>query len=360
MIAALRYFSIKAISCMSQFPQNIFYTQLPQKQPRFMVRNSDDFFPDVPSSHPWHIWVNAHNAILNQHLNVVPDWDMFQTSNDYSDFHAAGRCISGGPVYITDYPGEHNIDLIKEMTATTTQDKTIVLRPSRFGKSINVYTAYEEERLLKVDTYTGSKGTGTSIMAIFNISQRTLTELVNINSFSGLESEQAYIVRSHTTGEVSHALTLDSSLAPVISLSLDVKGYEILSAFPLRSFTLAGSTGLHSSSATDVAILGLLGKMTGAAAVLDSTMAIEKKGRLRMTVALKAMGVLGVYVSSLKQKSITEDVLVLLGGKVVPVETVRVSEKDERVLEIDVEAAWSKMKIGAGASNELHVEVFVH
>ncbi|KAL8670601.1 MAG: hypothetical protein Q9168_004875, partial [Polycauliona sp. 1 TL-2023] len=44
-VASLRYFSIKAISCMSQIPQILFHTQLPTNKPRLMVRNSDDFFP---------------------------------------------------------------------------------------------------------------------------------------------------------------------------------------------------------------------------------------------------------------------------------------------------------------------------
>ncbi|KAL8703164.1 MAG: hypothetical protein Q9201_003640 [Fulgogasparrea decipioides] len=75
-IASLRYFSIKAISCMSQIPQILFHTQLPTNKPRLMVRNSDDFFPDVPSSHPFHIFTNALTSLLTSHLNVLPDWDM--------------------------------------------------------------------------------------------------------------------------------------------------------------------------------------------------------------------------------------------------------------------------------------------
>jgi len=47
-INQLRYFSGKAISCMSQTPQIIFHSQLPSNKPRILVRNSDDFFPEVP------------------------------------------------------------------------------------------------------------------------------------------------------------------------------------------------------------------------------------------------------------------------------------------------------------------------
>lgn len=153
-IASLKYFSIKAISCMSQTPQILFHSQLPQNKPAILVRNSDDFFPDIPSSHPWHIFTNAHNALFTQHLNLLPDWDMFQTVHDYSGFHAAARCVSGGPIYITDVPGKHDIGLIDQMTGQTTRGKTVIFRPN-VGKSLDAYVAYDDEVLLKVGTYHG-------------------------------------------------------------------------------------------------------------------------------------------------------------------------------------------------------------
>lgn len=58
----------------------MFHSLLQDKTPKVMHRNSDDFFPDVTDSNPWHVFVNAHNALFDRHLNVVPDWDMFQTS----------------------------------------------------------------------------------------------------------------------------------------------------------------------------------------------------------------------------------------------------------------------------------------
>lgn len=154
-ISTLRHFSVKAISCMSQTPNIMFHSQLPQNSPPILVRNSDDFFPEIPASHPWHVWMNAHNAIFTQHLNVLPDWDMFQTVHDYSGFHAAARCVSGGPIYITDVPNQHNLDLIREMTGTTPRGKTVIFRPSVVGKSLDVYNDYDDDALLLVGTYHG-------------------------------------------------------------------------------------------------------------------------------------------------------------------------------------------------------------
>jgi len=355
-INSLRYFSIKAISCMSQTPQIIFHTQLPTNKPRLMVRNSDDFFPEIPSSHPWHIFTNAHNSLLTSHLNILPDWDMFQTSHPYSSFHAAGRCISGGPIYFTDEPGKHDLDLIKQMTARTTKGKTVILRPSVIGKTVGVYTAYEEETLLKVGTYTGGKSSGTGILGLFNVSRRPLSEFVNLNSFPGVEVDQEYIVRSHATSEISNPLRLEDKSA-VVSLEVQAKGYEILSAYPLRAFTLKGSSGLKYES-TKVAVLGLLGKMTGAAAVVATEMRIEENGRLRIHTTLKALGVLGISISTLHERSIADDVMVMMGGKGVPLHTVSAGAEGA-VLEIDVERAWEEMGLEAGWGNEVGVEVFV-
>lgn len=153
--ASERHFGAKTISCMSQFSYALFHSQLPRSRREILVRNSDDFFPDVPRSHPWHIWANAHNAIFTQYLNSVPDWDMFQTGHGYSELHAAARCISGGPIYITDTPGDYNMDLIRQITATTPLGQTIILRPSILGRSISAYAGYEDESLLKIGSYNG-------------------------------------------------------------------------------------------------------------------------------------------------------------------------------------------------------------
>lgn len=154
-IASLRHFSIKAISCMSQVPHIIFHALLPRDRPPVLCRNSDDFFPNVPASHPWHIWSNAHNALISQHLNVLPDWDMFQTVHEYSAMHAAARCVSGGPIYITDVPGQYDLDLIGQMTGQTTRGKTVIFRPSVVGKTLDAYNDYHEDILLKVGSYHG-------------------------------------------------------------------------------------------------------------------------------------------------------------------------------------------------------------
>ena len=156
-VASLRHLGGRTIASMSQTPMNIFCSQLRHgARPPFPVRASDDFFPFVETSHAWHLWANSHNVLLLQHLNVLPDWDMFTTVHPYAGYHAAARCVSGGPVFITDVPGSHDLGLIGQMTAVTPRGKTVVLRPSVLGKSIDTYVSYSDEVLLKVGACHGA------------------------------------------------------------------------------------------------------------------------------------------------------------------------------------------------------------
>lgn len=43
---------------------------------RYLIRNSDDFFPNIQDSHRYHLYTNALNAAFTSQLNVIPDFDM--------------------------------------------------------------------------------------------------------------------------------------------------------------------------------------------------------------------------------------------------------------------------------------------
>lgn len=294
-INQLRYFSGKAISCMSQTPQLIFHSQLPSNKPRILLRNSDDFFPEVPASHPWHIFCNAHNALFNQYLNILPDWDMFQTSHSYGSYHGAARCVSGGPIYITDVPGQHDVDLIFQMTGNTPRGDTVILKPHTVGKSTSAYNSYDDTVLLKISTYVGRAHTGVSILGVFNCTQRSITELIGLDQFPGAETG-TYIIRSHTTGQVTNSTTAEKNDV-FVQLELPVIGWEILSAFPLQTFELKRTEVAEGPTPISVANLGILGKMTGAAGIVNSDSYIDRSsGRLRVWTSLKVLGVYGTYL----------------------------------------------------------------
>ncbi|KAL7791355.1 glycoside hydrolase family 36 protein [Trichoderma ceciliae] len=349
-LTSLRYFSVKAISCMSQIPQALFNSQMLPNRPALLVRNSDDFFPQIPSSHPWHVWTNAYNSIFMEYLNVLPDWDMFQTVHDYSGFHAAARCVSGGPIYITDVPGEHNIDLIGQMTGVTPKGKTVIFRPSVLGKAIHPYIGYDDDLLLKVGSYHGASETGTSMVAIFNISARPLTELIPLSCFPGTVSSLYYVVRAHVTGKTSTPMRLDNPTS-LIAGSLDVRGYDIFTAFHAVPLTGQKHGDIWAAN------LGLISKMTGGVAIVTSSISVKENARVSVVVKLKALGVFGVYISALPDMVLEEDFIVTIQDQAVPVETVSVSQSDQHVLEVDIEKAWKDMKLEPGLLDELEVKV---
>ncbi|KAJ5788276.1 hypothetical protein N7457_003266 [Penicillium paradoxum] len=362
-IASLKHFSTRAISCGSMTPQIIFHSQMPTNKPTIPLRNSDDFFPDVPASHPWHVFCNAHNSLLTRFLNVLPDWDMFQTSHPYASFHAAARCVSGGPIYITDEPGKHDLTVLDQIAAPTVKGTTVILRPSVIGRTIDMYHGYNEGHLLRVGSYTGWAKTGSGILGLFNINSAQASSIVSLMDFPGIheDSHGHYIVRAHSSGKIStrmRPLTQNSLVAVV----LEPEGWEILTAYPTCSFTLKGSHGCNPSGdgLTHVAVLGLLGKMTGAAAVVTSDISLVENGRLRFDISLKALGTLGIYFSDLQDRTIARNFMVMILGRAVPEETVWIEGGETaNVLAIDVLAAWKAMKLDSGWSNEAFVQVFV-
>ncbi|GAP85377.1 putative raffinose synthase Sip1 [Rosellinia necatrix] len=349
--ASLRHFGVKNISCMSQAPQVLFRQQLSPNRPTIVVRNSDDYFPDVTESHPWHIWANAYNALFTQHLNILPDWDMFQTSHTYASYHAAARCISGGPIYITDTPGTYDLDLISQMTALTSRGKTTILRPSVVGRTIDPYTNYDEDALLKVGCYHGKAATGTPMLGVFNTRPHTQTEIISLDFFPGIVPSIKYILRSHDHGTVITA-TATGPWTARLGVTLDVGGYDIFTAYPVTQFDS------ETNGKVAIASLGLIGKMTGAAAIIENHFEFLPTGRVISVTRLKALGTLGLYISGLPDMSIERDFMITIQGLPIPAYTVTVDQKDDRVLAIDIQKAWSEMGLNSGWGNEVEVKIY--
>ncbi|EXJ79422.1 hypothetical protein A1O3_08924 [Capronia epimyces CBS 606.96] len=381
--AHLRHLAGKAISCMSMIPQILYHSFLPTTTPQIMLRNSDDFFPDVPTSHAWHVFANAHNSLLVQHLNVLPDWDMFQTSHPYSGFHAAARCLSGGPIYITDSPGEHDVELIHQMTALNPRGQTVILRPSCVGKTMGVYDKYDERGILKVGAYDGKSDVGAGLLGVFNLAESDTSFILPITKFPGVNapastsdgtgiSRSKWIVRSHISKRITSPIHPSDPIRAdsLLQCTLPIRGYDIWTAVPVHQFLLSTP-----NSNVELAILGLLGKFSGACAIIGSSFSFPESrsegethaqtgARLRIHVQLKAFGVLGIWLSDVQSKARkVQDMMVLIQGKPVPEHVVKLSSEgapgESGVLEIDVGVAWTEMKLDPGWSNEVGVEVFL-
>ncbi len=77
----------------------------------------------------------------------------------------------------------------------------------------------------------------------------------------------------------------------LVYVSLGIRGYEILSAYPLRGFF-----NDQKDETTWIANLGLLGKMAGAAAIVDNRVMKLENGRIFIDTNIKALGTLGKWI----------------------------------------------------------------
>jgi hypothetical protein len=131
----------------------------------------------------------------------------------------------------------------------------------------------------------GASESGTSILAMFNVSGRQIVELVPLASFPGTLDSFEYVVRAHTTGLISQPIkTIDGAL---ITANIPVRSFEIFSAYPLQHLDTA------SHGTVGVCSLGLLGKMTGCAAITSSKVIRRENGTICAETSLKALGVMG-------------------------------------------------------------------
>ena len=107
--AAQRHFAGTVMNCMCHGNEIL----QPEAQSA-LIRTSTDFWPNIPSSHGKHLWANALVSLwLGKFFR--PDWDMFQSRHPRASFHAAGRALSGGPIYVSDKPGCHDFEVLRTL-----------------------------------------------------------------------------------------------------------------------------------------------------------------------------------------------------------------------------------------------------
>ncbi|EED96566.1 glycosyl hydrolase, partial [Thalassiosira pseudonana CCMP1335] len=115
--------AINCINCMSHSTENLY-----RYKHTSIVRASDDFYPNRPTSHTVHLVNVAYNSLFLREI-CLPDWDMFQSANPSAALHAAARAIGGCPVYVSDKPGQHDTALLRQLVLPDGS----VLRASKSG-----------------------------------------------------------------------------------------------------------------------------------------------------------------------------------------------------------------------------------
>ncbi|HZU85596.1 MAG TPA: Sip1-related alpha-galactosidase [Polyangiaceae bacterium] len=152
-----RHFGGRIVNCMSN-AQETWYGS-----PRSNVlRSSIDFFPRMPETHGGHLYTNAQVGLWFGEF-LLPDWDMFQSGHEWGAYHAAGRAISGGPVYVSDQPGRHDFALLDKLVCS---DGTVLRCDGPALPTLDTLLAdpTREDTLLKIWNRNGA----TAVVGVFN------------------------------------------------------------------------------------------------------------------------------------------------------------------------------------------------
>ncbi len=95
-----------------------------------------------------------------------------------------------------------------------------------------------------------------------------------------------YIIRSHNSGKIT-PVTGHESRKTCLGVTLEVGGYDIFTAY------LTTQLDSESNGRITTASLGLIGKMTGAAAIIANHFEFLPTGKVFSITRLKALGILG-------------------------------------------------------------------
>ncbi|HEX8445942.1 MAG TPA: Sip1-related alpha-galactosidase [Sphingomonas sp.] len=115
--AAQNHFDGAVINCMDMTADAYFNFGMTP-----VARAVEDYFPWKPDetydlekgNAAAHVAQALHNNLYFAQM-VVPDFDMFETTNPNARLHAVARAANNGPIYVTDMPGKHDIALLKSL-----------------------------------------------------------------------------------------------------------------------------------------------------------------------------------------------------------------------------------------------------
>lgn len=331
--AVSKYFDSRVIYCMAHVPDIFFYaladTRFHNKP--VAVRNSNDFFPDIKESHAFHIHWNAINNLYTAQLNVLPDWDMFETAHESGGLHAIGRAISGGPVLITDGVGKTDREVVDRLTSRHPTKKALtVLRFEEPAMPRDPYQVFGESRLTRV--LNAQSGSNTLTIALFNLAkEHNVQDLIVLDDFGDatkrIGSSEPWIVWREATDGV-YASTHEDRFKPLFDVELKPNGYERLVAAPLVDVGKA-----------KVAALGLLDKDAGATAITA-----VHKGSVSVKYEVRHFGQLGFYLSGAGRAGFK------LNGRPILADHVSITSAHAgQLVKVDVTTAWRSLPIDGDA-----------
>jgi raffinose synthase len=299
--------SPQIIHCMAHDP-SIFY-QLPVLYPNQvpLMRASDDHYPGNPNSHGPHIVACAFNSLLLGHLSV-PDWDMFTTSMEDEQFvalHTVARCISGGPVYVSDSPENVQKDVIDKVacadgTVLTCRD---VAKPTL--SCILRDPLATNGSCQTLFNYNGRRGKATSlVVAVFNLcgSGEWDYELLNYTPVeSKVRSMRTTLVLGNQLLGLAHEFPPNLRFLAISALAKrrpeEVRADMVYQTAELHSCACDFISFIPILSTRDVDIvpLGFRGMINGAGCILEAStndsnsIGMTVRGCGRFVVAIRSL-----------------------------------------------------------------------
>jgi len=233
-----RNFDGNLINCMS-CANEMFYLAYGSN----LTRTSTDFWPNIPSSHGLHLYTNAQVGAWFGEF-CWPDWDMFQSGHAMGAFHAAGRAVSGAPVYVSDKPGVHDFALLKKLVLSDGSVARAKL-PGRPTRDCLFRDPTREDVLLKIF----SRNQGSGVVGAFNShhhadpkARRAVSGDISPSDVHGLEGLE-FVIYAHNAQSV--ALAKRSQRLPI---ALDELTAEVYTIVPIEEGVAPiGLTGLFNS-----------------------------------------------------------------------------------------------------------------
>lgn len=239
--AGVREFGSEILHCMAHGNDVIWHCKSTNA-----MRSSDDYKPSGSDAcQQQHITDNAYNGIFIGSV-ALPDWDMFQSNHAHSSYHAAARALSGGPIYVSDEPGEQNVALLEKLvwfdrgTAKTLRCPG----PARVTRDRVLVDCRKEKRLLKIYNRVGPIG----LLGIFHTHPEdcAIADTFSPDDVADLEGSQFALWR-HRDGKLETA-----SREQRLPVTLGRLGWEIIVITPTQD---------------GAALIGLLDKLNAPAGI---------------------------------------------------------------------------------------------
>jgi raffinose synthase len=272
--AAARHFHGAVINSMEMMTYTLYHYRTSA-----VGRASEDFLPQKTSydmlggNEAVHVLGAVSNSLWMSEM-VWPDFDMFQSHHADALYAAVARAISGGPVYLTDVPGQQRPGVLWPLIYG---DGRIIRADMPARPTADCL--FQGQDTLPFKAFTLSRGAG--LLAAFNVADKErVSGCFRPADIYGLKGEQFavydFFARSvQVVGRRS-----------AVPLSLERMGCRLFDIVPLRD---------------NAAVFGLINKYNAPGTVLTQSIT-----RHEVSVDLPEGGILGVYLAAKPVKVIVD------------------------------------------------------